>query len=130
MSIKDKINGVQHVGIPTDNIDLTISFYETIGFETIYRTFNEAAGEKVVFMQLGNLVMEIYENHRAAMKTGAIDHVALDVTDIGAVFDYIKSTGIEMADDHVMSLPFWNNGVKFFTVIGPNKEKIEFCQKL
>ncbi len=130
MNIKELINGVQHVGIPTDNLDKSIKFYETIGFEVIYQTVNEAADEKVAFMQLGNLVMEIYENHRATMKTGSIDHVALDVNDIEKVFEYIRTTSIEMIDDKVMSLPFWENGVKFFTVKGPNNEKIEFCQKL
>ncbi len=130
MNIKELINGVQHVGIPTDNLDKSIKFYETIGFEVIYQTVNEAADEKVAFMQLGNLVMEIYENHRTTMKTGSIDHVALDVNDIEKVFEYIRTTSIEMIDDKVMSLPFWENGVKFFTVKGPNNEKIEFCQKL
>ncbi len=130
MNIKELINGVQHVGIPTDNLDKSIKFYETIGFEVIYQTVNEAADEKVAFMQLGNLVMEIYENHRATMKTGSIDHVALDVNDIEKVFEYIRTTSIEMIDDKVMSLPFWANGVKFFTVKGPNNEKTEFCQKL
>ncbi len=27
-------------------------------------------------------------------------------------------------------LPFWENGVKFFTIEGPNKEKVEFSQYL
>ncbi|MDD4797654.1 MAG: VOC family protein, partial [Eubacteriales bacterium] len=30
----------------------------------------------------------------------------------------------------IKGLPFWNNGVKFFTIMGPNAEKIEFCQIL
>jgi hypothetical protein len=35
-----------------------------------------------------------------------------------------------MLDQQVNGLPFWENGVKFFTIEGPNKEKIEFCEKL
>ena len=30
----------------------------------------------------------------------------------------------------VESLPFWENGVKFFTIEGPNREKVEFCEML
>ena len=33
-------------------------------------------------------------------------------------------------NDVVHFLPFWENGVKFFTIEGPNKEKIEFSQYL
>ena len=29
-------------------------------------------------------------------------------------------------NDIVHFLPFWENGVKFFTIEGPNKEKVEF----
>ena len=32
--------------------------------------------------------------------------------------------------DTIHFLPFWENGVKFFTIEGPNKEKVEFSQYL
>jgi len=51
------------------------------------------------------------------------------VTDIDAVFSKIKELGYEMLDDNIRFLPFWEYGVRFFTIIGPNKEKIEFCEK-
>jgi hypothetical protein len=38
--------------------------------------------------------------------------------------------GLALCDDHVNFLPFWENGVRFFTVTGPDMERIEFCQKL
>lgn len=33
-------------------------------------------------------------------------------------------------NDIVHFLPFWENGVKFFTIEGQNKEKVEFSQYL
>ena len=33
-------------------------------------------------------------------------------------------------NDIVHFLPFWENEVKFFTIEGPNKEKVEFSQYL
>ena len=33
-------------------------------------------------------------------------------------------------NDIVHFLPFWENGVKFFTIERPNKEKVEFSQYL
>lgn len=37
---------------------------------------------------------------------------------------------LHLLDAHVNFLPFWERGVKFFTIVCPNKEKIEFCEKL
>lgn len=130
MDIKTKVTGTQHVGIPTNEIKKSISFYEGIGFEVVWQTVNELNNQAVVFLRLGNLVMEIYENGQAAMKAGAIDHIALDVTDIDSVFESVKKDGYKMLDEKVQYLPFWKYGVKFFTITGPNGEKIEFCEKL
>ena len=130
MDIKDHITGVQHIGLPTDDIDRSMEFYNSLGFSPIYETVNEAAGERVAFMSLGNLVMEIYENHRATHRTGAIDHVALDVHDIDTLFTHVTALGYNALEGHVCSLPFWEKGVKFFTIQGPDGEKIEFCERL
>jgi lactoylglutathione lyase len=47
------------------------------------------------------------------------------------LFLVVKEAGtFKMLDQQVNGLPFWENGVKFFTIEGPNKEKIEFCEKL
>lgn len=128
MDIKDFTTGVQHIGIPTNNIDKTIEFYHTLGFHTALRTVNGA--EEVAFLQLHNLVIETYQNHQAAMTYGAIDHIAIDVKDIDNLFETVKATGLTMLDKQVNSLPFWEHGVKFFTIEGPNREKIEFCERL
>ena len=129
MDIRTKITGIQHVGVPTDDIQKSILFYKGLGFGIVWQTINEQDGTSVVFIQLGNLIMEVYENKQASMKSGAIDHIALNVTDIDAVFSKIKELGYEMLDDNIRFLPFWEYGVRFFTIIGPNKEKIEFCEK-
>ena len=47
------------------------------------------------------------------------------------LFKVVKEAGtFKMLDQQVNGLPFWEHGVKFFTFEGPNKEKIEFCEKL
>lgn len=129
MDIKDFTTGVQHIGIPTDDIEKTIEFYHALGFETALRTINGT--EEVAFFQLHNLTIETYQNRQAKMEYGAIDHIAIDVKDIENLFNVVKEAGsFKMLDRQVNSLPFWNNGVKFFTIEGPNREKIEFCEKL
>lgn len=90
-----------------------MEFYHKLGFETAFETVNEEANEKVVFLKLGTLVVETYENHAAKMEHGAIDHVALDVRDIEEIFRYINEAGLNSTQDTIHFLPFWENGVKF-----------------
>lgn len=128
MDIKDFCTGIQHIGIPTNDIEETIRFYEQLGFQVAFLTKN--GDETVAFLQLHNLIIETYENKLAVMQAGAIDHLSLDVKDIDSLFELIKQKGFFLLDKHVNELPFWGNGVRFFTILGPNKEKIEFCEKL
>ena len=130
MNLQEFATGVQHVGIPTNDMEATVNFYHRLGFETAFETINEAANEKVVFLKLHNLVMEAYENHQAKMESGAIDHVAIDVKDIEETWKFINESGLNTTKDTIHFLPFWSNGVKFFTIEGPNKERIEFSQDL
>ena len=63
---------------------------------------------------------------------GAIDHIALNVTDVEKVYEAIVNDGSYTICDPekgIQFLPFYN-GVKFFTILGPNGEKVEFNQKL
>ena len=38
MNLKDQMNGVQHVGVPTNDIETTIKFYEALGFKIAFQT--------------------------------------------------------------------------------------------
>lgn len=127
-AIKNLVLGLQHIGIPTNSIKETIDFFTSLDFTIIYETDNK--GEHVAFLKLGDVVIETYENHQAAMKPGAIDHVALNVSDIDATYDKVRQLGYEALEKGIMSLPFFDHGVKYFTISGPNLEKVEFSQYL
>ncbi|GAE14316.1 hypothetical protein IX307_001307 [Bacteroides pyogenes] len=71
------MSGVQHIGIPTNDIQATIAFYKRLGFDVALSTQNN--DEKVAFLQLHNLIIETYENHSATLQTGAIDHISINV---------------------------------------------------
>ena len=130
MKISEYVTGIQHIGILTNDIERTIEFYIGLGFEIALRTVNEATGEKVCFLKLKDICIETWQYGNPAMKPGAIDHIALDVTDIGKSFDNMKASGFTLLDQGIQFLPFWSNGVKFFTILGPNGEKVEFSQML
>ena len=124
-NFKANATGIQHLGLPTNDVSATKDFYHGLGFETIFEN------DKACFLQLGTLVVETYPAEGgAAMKNGAIDHVAINVNDIEAAWRDAKACGYETADEEINFLPFFENGVKFFTILGPNHEKVEFNQYL
>jgi catechol 2,3-dioxygenase-like lactoylglutathione lyase family enzyme len=124
--IANYITGLQHIGIPTKDFDATVDFYKGLGFETVMQTKN--GSDDVAFLQFGNLVIETYTGD-AVGSTGAIAHMALDVTDVDAVFKEAKARGYKMLDNDVNFLKFWD-GVRYFTIEGVNGERVEFNQKL
>jgi len=126
--MKNLITGLQHLGLPTKDYDATLKFYEGLGFEVIYSTIN--GSDKVAFLKIGDFVIETYEMAETAGINGAIDHIALNVTDIESAFEKIKAGGYEMLDTEINYLPFFEKGVRYFTIIGPNAEKVEFNQIL
>lgn len=124
----EHLNGLQHVGIPTDDFKKTQEFYKNLGFVLIQEEDN--AGSHVGFFQLGDLLLEVWEAE-IPHQVGAINHLALATDDITAVFNAVKALkGIELIDHEIKFLPFWEQGIKYFNFYGPNREIIEICQKL
>ena len=103
MDLKNYTTGVQHVGVPTNDIAATIAFYHKLGFETAFETVNKEANEKVAFLKHGTLVIETYENKAAKMEAGASDHVALNVNDIEEIckLHTCKSSQLLFYDDNL-----------------------------
>lgn len=128
MDFTNLLTGIQHIGMPVNDIQATIHFYERLGFSVALETQN--GKDKVAFMQLKNLVVELYEGDASNVQNGAIDHFAIDVKDIEKVFKAVKDLGVELLTSEIQALPFWEKGVRFFTIVGPNNEKIEFCERL
>lgn len=126
--MKEYLNGLQHIGVPVKNYEKSCRFYEQLGFENIYTTMQPSGG-KVAFYQMGNLQMEIYEADVLSGKDGAIDHIALDCNDIDMAYQQVCDMGLTIVSNGIEELPYWEHGIRFFHVKGPDGEKIEFCQK-
>ena len=128
--VKAFVTGMQHIGIPTNDLKKTVAFFESLGFEVVFEKYLESTNEDVRFLRLGSVTIETYQNGKASMQVGAVDHIALDVTDIEAVYEKVTALGYQPLEDGIQFLPFWENGVRFFTIEGPDKEKVEFGQIL
>lgn len=47
--LREQMNGIQHIGVSTNDIEATIECYGKLGFETALRTINKEANEQVRF---------------------------------------------------------------------------------
>lgn len=121
------VDGYNHIGIPTDDMKKTEEFYLGLGFELKWETVNN--GDAVKFFGWGDVIIETYEKKEGATnKIGAIDHIALNCTDILACIEEAKASGYVFREGPAF-LPYWEHGVAYITILGPNQEIVEFIQK-
>mgnify|MGYP000383944439 CR=1 FL=1 len=55
---------------------------------------------------------------------------SVDVDDIESAWEEVRMAGLAPLEDAIQFLPFWENGVRFFNLLGPNGETVEFSQRL
>ena len=130
-----KINHIQHIGIPVSNILKSIGFYEKFGFTNVMPSTFEIEGEKggiVAMMKRDSIILELYQMPASYLteiknrKDGHIDHIAFDVDDIELAFTTIKENHFTILEKEPVFLNFWNKGCKYFNVLGPDGERLEF----
>ena len=127
-SLAGYFDDLQHIGMPTDDLKATVAFWEKLGFKKLGEFDTDDQGNEVVFMQYNHLTLEIWTGDGAVRKTGAINHISLNTQDADAAFKAAKAEGFKLKDDEVQHLDFWDKGIKFFNIEGPNAETIEFCE--
>ncbi len=132
------IKKIQHIGIPVTDLQRSEAFYKSLGFEDVMSsTFihNNAQGN-VKMMKSGDVIMEIYQMPEAELAeirqrgNGHIDHVAFDVDNIDETFETLKKANFTILEDEPVFLAFWENGCKYFNIVGPDGERLEFNQIL
>ncbi|HCF03799.1 VOC family protein [Flavobacterium sp.] len=130
-----KINHIQHIGIPVSNIQKSIGFYEKFGFTNVMPSSFEIEGEKggiVAMMKRDSIILELYQMPASYLteitnrKDGHIDHIAFDVDDIELAFTTIKENHFTILEKEPVFLNFWNKGCKYFNILGPDGERLEF----
>lgn len=126
--LMDYCDGIQHIGIPTENLAETRDFYLELGFEVAHEAEFGDAPTHVCFLKFNNLVLECYETAASEKKAGAVDHIAINCTDIDGAYAFAIQKQYHIVSDGIEALPFWEKGIRFFIFEGPNKERIEIDQ--
>lgn len=117
--------GVAHVNVQAPDLEKAVKFYtEVLGCALVNRM--ELGPVKLVFLNLGGTVLELKEApDRTTPQDGLVDHIALQVTDIFAAVELLKSQGVEFITPEPTSIGP-DRHIFFFR--GPSGEKIELMQ--
>jgi catechol 2,3-dioxygenase-like lactoylglutathione lyase family enzyme len=133
-----KINSIQHVGLPVTNLKTSQTFYERLGFASVMNSgFDHRGGRgSVSMMKRSGMILELYQMPEAQLqeirtrKDGHIDHIAFAVDNIDETFAALKNAAFSIVEPEPVFLPFWKDGCKYFNVLGPDGERLEFNQIL
>lgn len=114
-----------HVGIPVKDLEGSIDFYKSI-LECEFKERFEFDGLTLVFLEGGGTIIELiskpeYTENRP--NPSPIDHIAFNVDDIDVMHKRVVDAGYEVL---VAPKPLGGSRIMFF--LGPNNEKIEFCE--
>lgn len=130
------IKGMAHIAVRTTSLEESIAFYVKLGAMLCERgTIETAEGEtKLASLALAGVIIELVEPHDGSVvlrETGAVAHIAFEVSDLDEVVREIKGAGIDsFLTQKPKSMPKLFGGLKNIFFTGPSNEEIELVQKL
>ena len=138
MLLSGNFKGLQHIGLPVSDLARSREFYGKLGFREVMTAQFALDGQPghVAMMQREAVVVELYqmpEKYLAdirARNDGHIDHVAFSVADVDAAYAELKAAGLAPLEPEPVFLNFWKAGCRFFVILGPDGERLEFNQIL
>lgn len=124
-----------YLRMPVADLRVTTAFYEEFGFENLFYLQEEIDGVlcDAACMRLGSWVIKLYQRkdwNGNMTRDSHHDHMALDVKCIDQAFASAKALRMELLHESVQFLPFWQYGVRFFTLRAPDGQKVELSQML
>ena len=122
---------LQHIGLACKDVEANAKWYqEVLGYEVI-GCFGGGA-HNVYFLKSGETVYEMYQvDSLPEAVQGKVDHIAFDSYDIEADYKFCVEQGYQICTNGIEEIPrFWDNGFRYFKILSPCGEQIEFSQNL
>ena len=124
---------IHHIALTVNSLVESIKFYEeTFGFNIIKEFEKKEISAKAVFMQLGDVSIELFEfpdtkqscDDLTDLKTIGIRHFAFEVNDINRTVANLREQGLEVTDPQMGS-----SGHNFCNLTDPNGIRLELYEK-
>ncbi|WP_343210723.1 VOC family protein [Anaerolentibacter hominis] len=124
---------LDHIGLAVTDVETTAKWYQDVLGFTVKGKFVGGGGNNVYFLQNGDTVYEMYQPGSGLIPEvqGKIDHISYVSDDIESDYKYCMDQGYEVCTNGIEEIPqFWEKGCRYFKILSPTKEQIEFCQIL
>jgi catechol 2,3-dioxygenase-like lactoylglutathione lyase family enzyme len=125
--MKEHYQGVHHLAITTHDMEASLRFYrDLLGFELVERFFDEGEKAEIVFLSLGNILLELLApENPEGFKPPSGFHIAFGVRDVAVVFQTLKEKGIPVL------LPLTESGGYCYAYFqGPMEEVVEIVERV
>ena len=121
---------LDHIGLAVTNLEASKNWYcDVLGFEVIGHFYSGST--PAYFIKNGDTVYEMYEQELPETLQGKIDHISFVSNDIEADYAFCKEQGYAIATNGIEGIPtFWEKGCRYFKLLTPTGEQVEFCQIL
>lgn len=119
-----------HIGLGVTDLEASKNWYcDVLGFEVIGSFYD--GDVPVCFIKNGDTVYEMFEIEMPKEVQGKINHICFASEDIEADYAYCVKQGYTICTDGIQGIPsFWEKGCRFFKLLSPTGEQVEFCQIL
>ena len=137
--MKDVLNGLKgrpldHIGLACSDVEANVKWYQDVlGYQVIWKGKSATTGRNVYFIKSGYNVYEMYQpNNLPEAVQGKIDHIAFVSYDIEADYQFALDAGYQICTNGIEGAEgrFTKRGVKWFKILSPTGEQVEFQQIL
>jgi len=134
----EHITGLNHIGIFTDNRDLSVKFYkEMLGFEEVFTVDNEnGSGLLITVVKKGNCSLELLEPVEADKNIvpsalASMNHIAVACKDIKSLVQDLKAKGVKFETEETAYVEGFgrpDTDIEIIFTRGPAGERIELYE--
>ena len=126
---------IEHLGIAVADLKKSNELFQRLLGNAPYKSETVASeGVETSFFQVGDTKIELLQASTEdspiakfiSKKSEGIHHIAFDVDDIELAFTTIKENHFTILEKEPVFLNFWNKGCKYFNILGPDGERLEF----
>lgn len=123
--MRGKLQGVHHIALVTQDLEKSVSFYrDLLGFREVERFFDEGEGAEVVFLSLGNTLLELLAPRKGEVPPPSSFHLAFAVEGVEEVFAELVACGVPVVLDLCES-----HGFHYAYFQGPMGEIVEIVER-
>ena len=119
--------GVHHIALMTPDMEKSVHFYcDQLGFETVERFYDENEESEIVFLSLGNVLLELLApSQLKECGFSSNFHIAFTVSNVQHTYVTLKAQGV-----HFPLSPTESHGYRYAYFSGPMGETLEIIQEV